>query len=165
MQWSAFVLGATAAVAARAAVVPALRVKFDRDIRRLNAGDHRPMLSAYAADAVLRFAPGAHRFAGVWTGRAAIEQFLQEFTGAGLQGEIKEIATSGPPWAMRLWARFDDRSVGADGVVLYENRAVLVLRTRWGRVVEQDDFLADTAPIEALERALLERGIEPAARP
>ncbi len=41
--------------------------------------------------------------------------------------------------------RFDDHADAPDGTRLYENRTVLVLRTRWGKVVEQQDFYADTA--------------------
>lgn len=164
MQWMSFGVGVAAAVAARAALVPALQVKFRRDIGRLNAGDVAPMLRAYAPDAVLHFPPGTHRFAGAWIGRPAIERFLQQFAAAGIHGELGEVAVSGPPWSMRLWARFDDRAEGPDGTVIYENQAVLVLRTRWGRVVEQHDFLADTAPIARFDAALTELGIAPAAR-
>jgi hypothetical protein len=36
-----------------------------------------------------------------------MDRFLQNFTAAGIQGEIRQVATSGPLWAMTLWARFD----------------------------------------------------------
>src|SRR5438874_2053480 len=49
-------LGAAGAVAARALLPHALHLKFDRDLRALNAGDYRPLLANYADDAVLRFA-------------------------------------------------------------------------------------------------------------
>ena len=41
---------------------------------------------------------------------------------------------------------------------------VLVLRTRWGKVVEQHDYYADTAAIVALDRKLEELGVEAVAR-
>lgn len=58
-----------------------------------------------------------------------------------------------------MWARFDDYADAPDGTRVYQNRTALVLRTRWGKIVEQDDFYADTAPIAALERKLTELGI------
>lgn len=158
MTFSSFLAGGAVAMGARALLGPVLRLKFARDIRRLNAGDYSGLLSAYADDAVLRFNTGPHRFSGVWTGKHEIERFLQNFAAAGVVGEIKAIATSGPPWAMTLWARFDDEVV-VDGASLYANRSTIVLRTRWGKVVDHEDFWVDTAPIERLERALVERGV------
>lgn len=165
MQWGSVLIGAVGALAMRASVVPVLRLKFTRDVARLNAGDATPLLAAFAPDAVLRFAPGDHRWAGTWTGRAAIEQFLDLFTAAGIQGELREVAVSGPPWSMRLWARFDDHAAAPDGTPLYANRAVLVLRTRWGRIVEQDDFYADTTQMPAFDAALTAHGILAPPRP
>ena len=44
---------------------------------------------------------------------------------------------------------------------LYANRTVLVVRTRWGEIVENEDFYEDTARILALESKLRELGIAP----
>ena len=63
---------------------------------------------------------------------------------------------------MTLLARFDDRAHDAAGVEVYRNRTVLLARTRWGRIVRQEDFYEDTQRIEALERSLVERGVSPA---
>lgn len=123
------------------------------------------MLAAYADDAVLRFHDGDHRWSGVHRGKAAIERFLRDFTQAGLQGEIRELWLAGPPWAMTLVVRFDDHAVGPEGEALYRNRSVLVVRTRWGKVIEQDDFYEDTGRIEAFEAALGDMGIEPLKPP
>ena len=155
--------GVILALAARALLTRALLIKLRRDISRLNAGDHGPLLAAFADDAVIRFNEGSHRFSGVHRGRAAIERFLREFTNAGIQGEIRTIWPSGPPWAMTLLVRFDDGATGADGEQLYANRTVLLARTRWGRIVEQEDFYVDTARIEAFDRRLTELGIPPLA--
>lgn len=67
----------------------------------------------------------------------------------------------GPPWELTLVARFDDRAQGPAGETLYRNRAVLVVRTRWGRIVEQDDFHEDTGHIEAFEDRLRALGVQP----
>jgi ketosteroid isomerase-like protein len=155
--------GVILALAARALLTRALLVKLRRDISRLNAGDYQPLLAGFADDAVIRFNEGPHRFSGVHRGRAAIERFLREFTNAGIQAEIEAIWFSGPPWAMTLVVRFDDGATGADGERLYANRTVLLARTRWGRIVEQEDFYEDTARIDAFDRRLTELGLPPLA--
>jgi hypothetical protein len=61
-------------------------------------------------------------------------------------------------------ARFDDHADGPDGTRLYENRTVLVLRTSWGKNVEQSDFFVDTARLIDFDRKLAELGVEAVAR-
>lgn len=153
--------GAAFAVAARAALRQALLAKFRADVAKLNAGDHTSLLAAYADDAVLRFNPGDHRWAGDHRGKAAIDRFLRDLTRAGLQGEIKDVWLGGPPWALTLVARFDDHADAPDGSRIYANRTCLVIRTRWGRIVEHEDFYEDTGRILALERRLQELGVAP----
>ena len=153
--------GAALAVGARALLPKLLLLKFGPDVKKLNAGDHSSLLDAFADDAVLHFNDGDHRWAGDWIGKSAIDRFLQNFTAAKVQGEIKQITTSGPPWALTMWVRFDDHADGPDGTRLYENRTVLVLRTKWGKVVEQEDFYVDTEGITALDRKLTELGVMP----
>jgi ketosteroid isomerase-like protein len=153
--------GAAIAVTARALLPQLLRVKFGRDVKKLDAGDHSTLLDAYADDAVLRFNDGDHRWGGDWVGKAGIDRFLQNYTGAKVQGKIKQIAVSGPPWALTMWVRFDDHADGPDGTRLYQNRTVLVLRTKWGKVVDQQDFYVDTERILAFDRKLTELGVAP----
>lgn len=153
--------GAGAAIAARALLPRLLLVKLRRDVRALNAGDHRPLLSAYADDAVLVFNRGDHRWSGEHRGKAAIDRFLRDFVAAGLQGELGELFVAGPPWRLTLIGRFDDRATGPDGTELYANRIVLIVRTRWGRIVRQEDYYEDTERIAVLEARLRELGIEP----
>lgn len=161
MQLKSVFTGIGLAVAGRALLPQLLLVKFSRDVERLNAGDHSRLLSAYADDAVLRFAEGDHRWAGDWAGRDAIDRFLQNFTAAKVQGEIKQIAVSGPPWALTMMVRFDDHADGPDGTRLYSNRTVLVMRTRWGKVVDHEDFYVDTTRIAEFDRKLSELGVTP----
>ena len=155
------IAGMVVALAARALLVQLLVLKFRSDIRRLNEGDYRPLLAIYAEDAVLRFNEGAHRWSGAHRGKAAIERFLRDFTGAGLQGEIKALWIAGPLWALSFVARFDNRAAGPDGRQIYANRVAVVVRTRWGRILEHKDFYEDTARIEALDRTLRANGILP----
>jgi ketosteroid isomerase-like protein len=160
MHWRSFILGAKLAIIGRALVPRLLRIKFSRDVARLNGGDHSSLLTAYADDAVLRFNDGDHRWAGRWEGRSNIDRFLQNYTAARVQGTIREIAVSGAPWALRMWVRFDDHADAPDGTRLYENRTVLVLRTRWGKIVDQEDFYVDTEKLAALDGKLDELGVE-----
>jgi ketosteroid isomerase-like protein len=151
--------GAALGLGARALLPRLLLLKFKPDVAKLNAGDYKPLLASYADDFVLHFNEGPHRWSGEWVGKAAFDRFLQNFTAAGIQGEIKSVATSGPLWALTMWVRFDDHADAPDGTRIYENHTVLVLRTRWGKVVEQHDFYVDTARILELEQALQERGV------
>jgi ketosteroid isomerase-like protein len=157
--------GACLAMGARALLPRLMKLKFERDIERLNAGEHEPLLSGYAEDAVLHFNDGAHRWAGEHRGRAAIECFLRNYTAAGLQGELGDVWVSGPPWALKMAASFHDWADGPDGERVYENHVMLELHTRWGRVTEQWDYYEDTGRILELDRRLDEQGVEPIAAP
>jgi hypothetical protein len=154
-------VGAATALLGRGLFARVLLLKLRRDVRALNAGDYRPLLSGYTEDAVLRFNDGEHRWAGEHRGKPAIERFLREFVGAGLTGDITELFFAGPPWRMTLLVRFDDRAQAPDGEELYRNRTVLLARTRWGKLVWQEDFYEDTARIGALDARLIELGIFP----
>lgn len=158
MKLRSMLVGAALAFLARAALPRLLMLRFGPAVAKLNAGDHKPLLDAYADDFVLHFHEGPHRWSGDWVGKSGMDDFLRMFTAAGIQGEIKEMATSGPLWALTLWVRFDDHADAPDGTRLYENSTVLVLRTRWGKVVEQHDFYLDTQEIVEFERRLAERG-------
>jgi ketosteroid isomerase-like protein len=140
-----------------------LLAKFRQSVAALNQGDWKPLLDGFAEDAVLHFNDAPHRWAGEHRGRVQIEAFLQDFVGAGLQGEIKDFWISGPPWALTGIARFDDRAVGPDGEELYSNQTLILVHTKWGKVVEQRDFYVDTERITEFDRKLTELGIEPAS--
>lgn len=166
LQRRSLLAGVALAVGGRALLGRAIRLKFEHDIGRLNAGDYGPLLAGYAPDALLHFNDGAHRWSGDHRGREAIECFLGEYTRAGLQGEIGDILISGPPWAMKLVAHFHDWANGTDGERLYENNVMIVIHTRWGRVAEQWDFYEDTGRIVEFDRRLSEleaaRDVQPA---
>lgn len=151
-------VGALGALAAQALFKRALLFKLRRDVRALNAGDWRPLLAGYAPDAVLRFNDGEHRWRGEHRGREAIRRFLESFVAAGLKGEIRELFVSGPPWRMTLLARFDDHALDEHGREVYANRTVLVVRTRWAKIVLHEDFYEDTQRIVALDTLLREWG-------
>jgi ketosteroid isomerase-like protein len=137
-----------------------LLLKLRRDVRALNAGDHRRVLSNYAQDAVLRFNEGEHRWAGEHRGKAAIALFLRNFVGAGLQGDIRELIVAGAPWRLTIIARFDDHAHDPTGKEIYRNSTVMLARTRWGRIVRHEDFYEDTQRLAALETRLSELGVQ-----
>jgi ketosteroid isomerase-like protein len=155
--------GALGAIAARRLFAAALLFKLRSDVRSLNAGDYRPLLAGYAEDAVLMFNEGAHRWAGEHRGRPAIERFFQDFVAAGIEGEILELSFGGPPWRMTLLVRFDDEANAPDGEQIYRNRTLLLARTRWGKIVWQQDFYEDTERIGAFDARLRELGVAPVA--
>ena len=159
-KFSNLLAGAALAFGARALLPRLLLLKFKPDVAKLNAGDYKPLLNSYADDFVLHFNEGPHRWSGDWVGKPAMDRFLQMFTAAGIQGEIKDMATSGPLWALTMWVRFDDHADAPDGTRLYTNSTVLVLRTRFGKVVEQHDFYVDTQEIVDFDRKLADRGVE-----
>jgi ketosteroid isomerase-like protein len=132
-----------------------------RNLRRLNQGDYRPALAMYAEDATLAFPgdntwarqfrepqPGRRPFA-THRGRAELEAFMARYVGDGIQLEVEDILVNGPPWNARAavvahdWVPGRPGLVGADGQDghdRYQNRAVLYVRTRWGRIVAHEDF-------------------------
>ena len=155
-------LGFAAALTARALLRRALLIKLRRDVAALNGGDYRPLLAGYAPDAVLRFNEGTHRWAGEHRGKPAIALFLRNFIHAGLQGEIVDLALSGPLWRMTLLVRFDDWALDPAGEQeIYRNRTILLGRTRRGRIVEQEDFYEDSERIGVLDARLRALGVEP----
>lgn len=153
--------GAALGLGARALLVRALLLKLRRDVSSINRGDYAPLLRGYADDAVLVFNDGTHRWAGEHRGKAAIELFLQNFTAAGLHGELTGLLVSGAPWALTMMARFDDHAINADGDELYRNRVVMLVHTRWGKIVRHEDFYEDTNRIEDFDRRLNDLGIKP----
>jgi ketosteroid isomerase-like protein len=156
--------GAALGLGARALLPKALMVKFRRDVAKLNAGDYAPLLASYADDAVLHFNDADHRWRGEHRGTAELDLFFRDFVAAKVQGEIKQLWIAGPPWALTMIVRFDDHAHAPDGRQLYDNRTTLVLRTRWGKVVEQWDYYEDTVRMVAFDRALSEIGVEPVGR-
>ena len=133
----------------------AVRYAIRRNVRALASGDLGPLLAGYADNAVLVF-PGASSWGGEHRGKAAINAFLQRFVAAGLEGAVHEILVNGPPWRTTVAVLFTDRARDESGAIVYENRAVLFCRVRWGKIVYQEDF-EDTCKVEAFDRYLMQR--------
>jgi len=129
-----------------------LRAMIRRNVRALQAGNTAPLLAGYADDAVLIF-PGQSSWGGEYRGRAAIAEFLQRFVDTGLVGEVSDIALSGPPWRITACVIFTDHATDDAGQIIYQNRAVLLARIVWGKIVYQEDF-EDTQKVEAFDAFL-----------
>jgi ketosteroid isomerase-like protein len=130
----------------------AVRWMIRRNIKALRAGDPRPLIAGYAEGAVLVF-PGPSTWGGEYRGRDAIAGFLNRFVADGLTGEAHEILVNGPPWRTTAAVLFTATARDDAGVTVYDNRAVLFVRARWGKITYQEDF-EDTHKSEAFDRYL-----------
>jgi len=136
-----------------------------RNIARLDAGDIEPTLRMFADDAVLRFPAenswstqfrpvtlGREAYA-THRGRAEIEAFLRRYVSTGMQMAVDDILVNGPPWRARAAVRVHHWAPGPDGTDAYNNRAILFVETRWGRIHTQEDY-EDTVRVAAYDAAL-----------
>ena len=132
----------------------AVRWMIRRNVEALRRGDPGPLLAGYADDAVLVF-PGPSSWGGEYRGKEAIAGFLQRFLEDGLVGETHDILVNGPPWRTTVAVFFTATARDGSGEVVYDNRAILFARARWGRIFYQEDF-EDTHKSEAFDRYLAE---------
>jgi ketosteroid isomerase-like protein len=132
-----------------------VRALLRRNVSALMAGDPGPLLRMYARDAVLEF-PGESSWGPEYRGVAEIEGFLRRFLSVGLRGTLGRIFVSGPPWATRIAVEFDDWALDAHGNKVYDNRSVLVLQTRFGKVVRERVY-EDTQKVAAFDDHLAAR--------
>lgn len=54
--------------------------------------------------------------------------------------EVEDILVNGPPWNTRAAIRVHHWIAGPDGNDVYANRAVLMVRTSWGKIRSQEDY-------------------------
>jgi len=131
----------------------AVRWMIRRNVAALRAGDPGPLLAGYSRDAVLVF-PGPSSWGGEYRGKEAIAGFLQRFLDDGIVGEAHDILVNGPPWRTTVAVLFTVQAASDAGELIYDNRAVLFARARWGKITYQEDF-EDTHKGEAFERRLM----------
>ncbi len=147
----------------------AVRYLIKRNIRLLNQGRYEPALKMFAADGTLAF-PGANSWAAQYRepvrgrdafvthrGRDEVEGFLRRYVGTGMQMVVDDVLVNGPPWNLRAAARVHHWAPGPDGEDVYSNRAILMVRTVWGKIREQEDD-EDTERVAAFDRVLSESG-------
>jgi ketosteroid isomerase-like protein len=152
------VIGVALFVLLRIVFTRLLLAKLRRDVAAMARGDHRQLLKGYAKDAVLVFTEGDHRWSGTYRGREEIGRFLADFVRYGISGEITELWMGGWPWSMTILVGFDDHADDEQGHRIYQNHTVLMCRTRWGKIVRQEDFYFDTIRMLEFDRNLSSRG-------
>lgn len=143
----------------------AVRAMIRSKIRRLNDGDHTPLLMMASDDFALSF-PGDNSWAtmfrpqqkgrhGFVTHRGIDEAtaFAERFVERGIRFEIEDILVNGPPWNTRIALRVHDYIAGSDGGPdEYSNRAIAFLTVRWGRLTSWEDY-EDTERVAAWDAA------------
>jgi ketosteroid isomerase-like protein len=140
----------------------AVRTLIRRNSRELNEGRYHRALAMFGPDAELTF-PGDNTWSRqhrpvqlgraahpTHRGRAEIEAFLRRYVDHGIQMEVEDILVNGPPWNTRAAVRVHHWIPGPDGSDRYSNRAVLMVRTAWGRIRSQEDY-EDTERVSAFD--------------
>ena len=153
------------ALAAALGVLPALyawtvRSMLRRNLRRLRAGDVRPLFSTYA-DHVRFVFPGRSSWAADLRGKDEVERWVQRFVRVGLQLEPHEILVMGPPWDTTVCLRFTDHFTAPDGEIVYTNGGTIFGKIVWGKltsyvvyedtqkVAQFDEYLSSHEPTGA----------------
>jgi ketosteroid isomerase-like protein len=144
----------------------AVRMMIHRNIRLLNEGQYKPALAMFAQDAELIF-PGNNTWSRQYRppergrdafathrGRREIEAFLQRYVDTKIHMEVEDILVNGPPWNTRAAVRVHHWVIGPDGADIYSNRAVLMVRTAWGKIRSQEDY-EDTERVSAFDERQL----------
>ena len=132
-------------------------------VKQLNAGDASLFLRLAHPDAFIAF-PGDNSWATMFRpvvkgreqhathrGHAEITAFAERFTSEGVKFTIEDILVNGPPWNTRIALRVASFLPGPDGSDDYNNRAIALLHTRWGRVTAWEDY-EDTERVAAWDR-------------
>ena len=130
----------------------AVRWMIRRNVEALRRGDVGPLMAGYTDDAVLIF-PGPSSWGGEYRGKKAIGGFLRRFVNDGLVGEAHDILVNGPPWRTTIAVLFTATAQDGDNALVYDNRAILFVRARWGKIFYQEDF-EDTHKSEAFDQYL-----------
>jgi ketosteroid isomerase-like protein len=134
-------------------------------INKLNSGDYSLMLKMASPEFELAF-PGENSWATMFRpqqcgrefhathrGIDEVVDFADRFVAEGIQFEIEDILVNGPPWNTRIALRVRDFAPGADGETdVYNNRVVLFLELRWGRLIRWEDY-EDTERVATWDRA------------
>ena len=141
-----------------------IRALLRHSIDKLNRGDYALMLKMASPDFELAF-PGDNSWSTMFrpqqTGRGrhvthrGIDEataFADRFVAEGIQFEIEDILVNGPPWNTRIALRVHDFIPGEDqSSDVYNNRAVLFLELRWGRLIRWEDY-EDTERVAEWDR-------------
>ncbi len=130
-----------------------IRALMRSSIRKLNDGNYALMLKMASPNFELAF-PGQNSWATMFRSQQAgrerhathlgVEEataFAERFVDEGVQFEIEDILVNGPPWNTRIALRVRSFIDGPSGTGdIYNNRALLFLEVRWGRLVRWEDY-------------------------
>ena len=147
-----------------------IRALLRRNIGQLNRGDYSQMLKMARPDFELAF-PGENSWATMFRpqqfgrqrhathrGIDEVGAFADRVVTEGIQFEIEDILVNGPPWHTRIAVRVRDFVPGDDGAPdAYNNRAVLFIEARWGRLVRWEDY-EDTQRVAAWDHRHVQTG-------
>lgn len=115
------------------------------NVRRMLAGNVDALIAQFDENAELIF-PGRSSFSGRFSGRGQIGAWLRRFVALKPVYIVRDLCVAGPPWNMRVAYHLSDR-IGEH----YSNEAVVWLRLRWFKLVQQRVFL-DTERVAEWER-------------
>lgn len=138
-----------------------IRAMMRYSIRKLNQGDYALMLKLAHPNFELAF-PGQNTWATMFRpqnpgrrrhvthrGVSEASAFAARFVAEQIQFQIEDILVNGPPWNTRIALRVHNFVPGTDGGGdVYNNRAILFLELRWGRLVRWEDY-EDTERVAA----------------
>ena len=142
-----------------------IRAMMRHSINKLNTGDYSLLLKMADPNFELAF-PGENSWASMFrpqvhgrerhvTHRGIDEAtaFAERFVKEGVQFRIEDILVNGPPWNTRVGVRIHSFLASPEGGPdIYNNRAVLFLEVKWGRLVRWEDY-EDTERVAAWDRA------------
>lgn len=143
----------------------AVRALMRYSVKKLNEGDFSLLLKMVSPEFELAF-PGDNSWSSMFrtpesgrqrhaTHRGIPEAtaFAERFVGEGIQFQVEDILVNGPPWNTRVAVRAHNFAPGPDGGAdSYNNRAVLFLEVRWGRLIRWEDY-EDTQRVAAWDLA------------
>ena len=143
-----------------------IRAMMRYSINKLNHGDYTLMLKMADPQFELAF-PGENSWASMFrpqvsgrhrhaTHRGIDEAtaFAERFVNEGIQFRIEDILVNGGPWNTRIALRVHDFVPGPNGGPdIYNNRAMLFLEVRWGRLLRWEDY-EDTQRVAAWDESL-----------
>jgi hypothetical protein len=142
-----------------------VRMLIRHSIRELNEGRYRFALTMFAGDAELTF-PGDNTWSrqyrplgpgrDAWPthrGKDEIEGFLRRYVDHHIFMVVDDVLVNGPPWNTRVAVRVHHWIAGPDGTDVYCNRAVLMFRSAWGKIREEEDY-EDTERVAAFDERM-----------
>lgn len=129
-----------------------IRALMRYSINKLNHGDYSMMLRMASPRFELAF-PGDNSWASMFRpvepgrqrhvthrGLDEAKAFADRVVKEQINFTIEDILVNGPPWNTRIALRVHDFISGDGAGDDYNNRAVLFLEVRWGRLVRWEDY-------------------------